>query len=441
MARRATGTIEWQEATSASPGHWKARIRLTDGTRPWVHYEDLQRRVEDEKEARARAKVDSETAKRRGVTMAPKDSPRPPKGSRETVSEYFKRIDKNRQAKGHTSTRSDRSRFEQHVEPTIGALFMDAVDRRDVERVRDDLDRKIERGELAWKTGANVWTLVTSIFREAHRGKRSEFRVREELGNPCADVAAPERGTKTAKTFLYPSELLQLVAAADVPAEWRCAYAIATYAYLRAGELAVLEWPDVDLDHRRINVTKALQADGTIGPPKNGRARAVPIEPVLVPLLEAMKREAKGEADKATGLVTKVTLAANAARVIRRHLEVAKITRRELFPAEGSTVKPLGFHDLRATGITWRAVRGDSLQIIREHAGHQDIATTDGYVRLAEGIRDGFGEVFPELPAAAFRTTVRTTNGARRSKVPGTADVSGCRRWDLNPHSLSGTRF
>ena len=50
MARRATGTVEWQEATSASPGHWKARIRLADGTRPWIHYDELQR-PEDEREA------------------------------------------------------------------------------------------------------------------------------------------------------------------------------------------------------------------------------------------------------------------------------------------------------------------------------------------------------------------------------------------------------
>ncbi|MBK7398397.1 MAG: site-specific integrase [Myxococcales bacterium] len=51
-------------------------------------------------------------------------------------------------------------------------------------------------------------------------------------------------------------------------------------------------------------------------------------------------------------------------------------------------------HDLRATGITWMAVRGDDPLKIRQRAGHQHIATK---MRLAEDVRAGFGEAFPEV--------------------------------------------
>jgi len=61
------------------------------------------------------------------------------------------------------------------------------------------------------------------------------------------------------------------------------------------------------------------------------------------------------------------------------------------------------WHDLRATGLTWMAVRGDDPLKIQQRAGHSDFATTQLYVRTAEAVRDGFGEPFPPLPAALLR--------------------------------------
>ncbi len=43
------------------------------------------------------------------------------------------------------------------------------------------------------------------------------------------------------------------------------------------------------------------------------------------------------------------------------------------------------------------AVRGDDPLKIQRRAGHSDFATTDGYIRLAEHVRVGFGEPFPDL--------------------------------------------
>jgi hypothetical protein len=45
------------------------------------------------------------------------------------------------------------------------------------------------------------------------------------------------------------------------------------------------------------------------------------------------------------------------------------------------------------------AIRGDDPLKIKQRAGHTDFKTTEGYVREAEAIRDGFGDVFPPLPA------------------------------------------
>jgi hypothetical protein len=53
---------------------------------------------------------------------------------------------------------------------------------------------------------------------------------------------------------------------------------------------------------------------------------------------------------------------------------------------------------LRATGITWCAVRGDDPLKIKQRAGHTTFSTTVRYIREAENVRDAFGDVFPPLP-------------------------------------------
>jgi hypothetical protein len=39
MSCKRTGTIEWVEGKGDKPGHYKARLTLADGSRPWVHLE------------------------------------------------------------------------------------------------------------------------------------------------------------------------------------------------------------------------------------------------------------------------------------------------------------------------------------------------------------------------------------------------------------------
>jgi hypothetical protein len=86
-----------------------------------------------------------------------------------------------------------------------------------------------------------------------------------------------------------------------------------------------------------------------------------------------------------------------------------------------ATSQNLTCHDLRATGATWMAVRGDDPHKIMHRCGHKSFSTTMLYVREGEAIREGFGEPFPALPDcllgsargfAKFRTVakLRTEN-------------------------------
>jgi hypothetical protein len=134
---------------------------------------------------------------------------------------------------------------------------------------------------------------------------------------------------------------------------------------------------------------------------------------------------------------------------LREHLHRAGITREELF-ADDETRAPLTLHDLRATGITWCAVRGADPIKIQRRAGHTDLATTQRYIREAENIDARFGVPFPILPASVVgaaapsaASAVPLSNGPGNGPAtpPRSANVANQRGesrrcgWDSNRES------
>ena len=321
----------------------------------------------------------------------------------ETVAKYVERWCEWREARGLRCVDDDHARLA-HALPTIGHLPIASVSRDDLKALVMLLDGKVRRGftvnddgkrrPFAWKTARCVWGTVRAVFRDARGAKRPDLCVRDD--NPAEGVAPPDAGAKKAKTYLWPSEFLALVSCERVPVRWRRLFALAVYTYARAGELAALEWKgDVDLDHRTIHIHRSKDEQRGRGttPTKSSAARRVPIEGNLLPLLVALHAEAKGRGPvvrlPADGLSDK----------LRRCLARAGVTRGDLFTTD-ATRKAITYHDLRATGITWCAVRGDDPLKIMQRAGHADFATTQIYLREAENLATGFGTVFPPLPAA-----------------------------------------
>jgi len=233
------------------------------------------------------------------------------------------------------------------------------------------------------------------MFRDAVRSKQRSLRVRAD--DACRDVAPPDRGPTKTKQFLFPSEYLTLISCERVPHEWRRLIALSTCLYVRVAELQALRWDDIDLDHGIVHVHRAIdRTSGGEKAPKNAEARRCRLEASLVPLLRGMRRECTGRGRVLGGAPFDRF---NLARDLRAHLAAAGIDRADLFTND-RTRKWITFHDLRATGITWMAVRGDDPWKIRQRAGHRSLATTERYVRLAEELRPGFGIPFPPLPEA-----------------------------------------
>ncbi len=428
MPRPATGSPRW----NARLGHWEARVTKPGNVKrePPIPMPGISR--EDIEGARRMAKLISDRV-RGGGAVSP--------GTGETVTEYAKRWSEARDARGLRSIRADRSRFATWIAPRIGSLAIADVKRRDVEELVEHLDAAVRRGELSWKTAINAWGLATKMLRDSCRSKVLALRVRQD--NPAQDVEGPDRGADRDGPYVYPLEFQALLSCERVPTKWKRIATLATYLYLRGGELAALEWSAVNLEQRYVHVYQSREADsGEAKPTKTNRNRKVPIEPTLMPLLEEMHKRADG-----TGNVVAMPIQREWAKRLRRYLrwglEDAGIAIRDDLFADDTTRRQLSFHDLRHTGITWRAVRGDEPLKIQRAAGHDDLRTTQRYIEESETFdRAGFGEPFPPLPDALagedrFGQELVNWSGAA-ARTACFLDRSQRRERDSNPRNPCG---
>lgn len=293
------------------------------------------------------------------------------------------------------SVRDDKSRFRVHVLPFWGERHIEELCEEDARNLVEDLDRKIRQGSMAWKTARHVWTLVRSMFKDARSSKRSELRRRRD--DPTDGVRGPDRGPVKAKPYLYPDELLALVACKRLSRRRRRLYALLVYTYLRAGELEALRWEDVDLARGVLHVHRAVDRvrHGRERWTKGRAARRIPIHPHVLPLLQAMRDELDAQQSE---YVVDMPSRSAMGRKLRGHLRAAGVRRADLF-AQDETRQPITVHCLRGTGITWEAVRGTEALKIQHRAGHRSFETTLQYIREAENLEEvAFGEPFPRLP-------------------------------------------
>lgn len=400
MPRRRTGTIV------RCGDHFRARITLPDGKRPWI---DLPAGL-SEAMARAKAAGLSELARTNSAVYVGRKHTT--SGPQETVEQWSERWITSREARGLATFTNDRSRLRWHVWPVIGQLPMAEITRAHIEDVVDRLDAATRAGTMSWRTARNVWGLVTKAFADATNSKNRTLRARET--NPALGVQGPDRGLIKSKVYLYPSEFLALVTCERVPRRWVHLFTLASYLYLRASELAALEWDDVDLEHESVHVHRSLDRDAASKATKGKAGRRVPITPALMPFLVRMREESTG-----SGRLVTMPPREELARRLRRYLNWAGVTRAELF-ANDATRKQLTFHDLRGTGITWLAIAGAEPLKIKTWAGHRNFSTTEGYIREAENVRPGFGDPFPSLAqvCGASSESSRETSNIGRGHPP-----------------------
>lgn len=408
MPRPATGTVDYCPGKNGQPGKWFGRLTCSDGSRPRLELGSWPNSPQGRARAKETAASMTERMRAQGIVATPQRGPkakalRQANGSEAT--KWWDDFSKHRTAQGLQSTDGA---FRTHILPVINKPWTE-VTMADCEALRDALDTKARAGECSAKTAFNAWSVWTTAAKAAagqwKKDKSRRLRVRQD--NPCAGVAAPDKVDAKELQWLYPDELTQLLQCPKVPLDARRIYALATFLFVRAGELQALTWPDVDVQRGIISIRHSVDREtGKIKQTKTGNKgiRRFAIEQELLPLLQAMHEQAEGQ-----GSVVTMRLQKWWAADLRKHLELAGIDREALFNTD-DTRKRLRFHDLRGTGLTWMAIRGDNHLAIQQRAGHRTFEMTQKYIRTAEAVGQVIGKTFPPLPDCLFAGLNRPAN-------------------------------
>jgi len=248
-----------------------------------------------------------------------------------------------------------------HVLPTLGGARLSRIQRRDVQRLADEL----------LVSGADP-----STIRNALKPLQVIYRRAIEDGdlavNPCERLRLPAaRGRR--ERIASPAETAALIAAlrAEDRALWACAF----YAGLRRGELRALRWNELDLASGLIRVERSMSGHGETGEPKSraGR-RKVPIVAALRDLLVEHKLVTRRD----TGLVFGSSAA--------QPFTPTAVRKRALIAWRRAGLDPIGLHECRHTFASLLIAAGVNAKAITAYLGHASIQTTfDLYGHLMPG--------------------------------------------------------
>ncbi len=248
-----------------------------------------------------------------------------------------------------------------HVLPALGGARLSKIQRRDVQRLADDL----LAGGADPSTIRNALKPLQVICRRAIEDGDLAVNPSERLRLPAA------RGRR--ERIASPTEAAVLIAALrpEDRALWGCAF----YAGLRRGELRALVWDDVDLADGVVRVERSMSGHGETGGPKSraGR-RGVPIVAALRDLLVEHKL--------VTGRDAGLVFGSSAAQPFTP----TAVRKRALTAWRRADLDPIGLHECRHTFASLLIAAGVNAKAITAYLGHASIQTTfDLYGHLMPG--------------------------------------------------------
>lgn len=250
------------------------------------------------------------------------------------------------------------STVKRHLRPAFGKLPVEQVTSAMIENLRDAM---LAKG-CSPATVNKTLVMAHGVFGKARKlyGLPSNPVARDDVER------VPERRSG-ALDYYSPEEVHKLCRHADSEQD-AALFLTAAFSGLRLGELRALRWGAVDFEKAALRV-EASYTLSTLGPPKSGKVRSVPmVEPVAQALAKLGNREDfAGRDDLVFPGIVGEYLDASALR--RRYKDA--LTRAEL--------RPLRLHDLRHSFASI-AVSRMSLVDVQAYMGHADIQTTARYL-------------------------------------------------------------
>jgi len=249
---------------------------------------------------------------------------------------------------------------------------------KDVERLIEDL-REGRTGKRWSATSCTSWAKsLSSLFGSAVAQGLAKENPVKKAKKPSVKNEPPKE-----KEVPRPEAVDRLVERLDAAAPAQRAVALCCCLGLRRGEACALRWRDVDFNNCLVTVRRSKAPNGTVGAPKNGKERTVPIPKALMEFFGKMpyeqKRRMVGTHEICPMVPTSLT------RWWSRHragLGMANVT----------------LHGLRHAYCTRLALKRVSPRTAQQLMGHSSLQTTlaiyshvYGEEELVEAVNDAWG--------------------------------------------------
>jgi integrase len=242
------------------------------------------------------------------------------------------------------------------IEPHFRGKELSTITPRDVHAVVYNPEK-----EAAWYTRKTVLKIIKRIFTMAV----DDGIIRH---NPALKVSVKVPQVRQAVLNKTEVDIL-LKKARSVEHRFYPIWATALLTGMRSGELYALKWSDVDLESGKIYVVRAWNSKNGTGPTKTAQNRVVPISASLKELLSELKLKGQKDHEYVLPHLTEWRTGYQA-QILKEF-------------CEGIGITPVRFHDLRATFITRLLSQGVAVAVVMAIVGHNQLKTTQAYLRLA----------------------------------------------------------
>lgn len=354
----------------------------------------------------------------------------------QTVAAYGELAIMRWRAAGKRSWNDDWSRWKCWVSRADWANdAVDQVTRADAK----SFARELLNEEISNQTIKHVVNLARGVFHEA-------LDVDELIErNPFEGIEVPQRAETDDDhwTALSLSEIEQLRTCATFTSEQRTALLLAVYTGLRQGELAALEWSDVNLDGApHIWVRRSWDTPTT----KTSTTRRVDLIPAAAELLRAWRDTKRVRSKYVWGCL--YSLGYDWGWALKKTKDVCYLGAKR----EAGIARPVWFHHLRDTCashlLTGSWGRAWSIAEVAQLLGHTSTWVTERYARIMPGaLARAAAETSHEPPTTSvkFASQVSETTGramgdsnTRQSAPEAERSVKNSDIYELRGRSVGG---
>jgi len=302
-----------------------------------------------------------------------------------TLGDYFKKFQLSYlddAAVRQTTRRGYISTFKNHILPVFKSKRLDEIARDDVEEFIGEL---VKQRNLAKNTIRLILSNLSAVMEHAMEHAKEKRRLIQI--NPVSKV------TKFYKQARKVHQKIEPLTAEEVPVFLQAVvdnfpdhyplFLCAIHTGMRSGELAGLQWGDIDFRGKYASVQRNV-VNGRINPTKTDKDHNVDLSDQLLVALEELKRKRQAEWLKkgkneipdwvfSTREGNPAQMQSIVNRVYKQCLDRAKLRRRR-------------FHDLRHTTATLMLEKGEPMAYVKEQLGHTSIKTTvDVYGHIKAG--------------------------------------------------------